>query len=110
MINLKVFNVTQLATNCCYLIDESTKKSAVTDPGDRSDELISEIEKNGSKLEYIFLTHGHFDHIGYAKQLADKFGAKIVTGRVIANFLLTLTIISASITENLLSRSMLIYY
>ena len=87
MINLKVFNVTQLATNCCYLIDESTKKSAVTDPGDRSDELISEIEKNGSKLEYIFLTHGHFDHIGYAKQLADKFGAKIVTGKSNSKFL-----------------------
>ena len=49
MINIKVFNVTQLATNCCYLVDKTTGKSAVTDPGDKSEKLISEIEKNGGK-------------------------------------------------------------
>ena len=81
MINIKVFNVTQLATNCCYLVDKTTGKSAVTDPGDKSEKLISEIEKNGGKLDYVLLTHGHFDHIGYAKDLADRFGAKIVTGK-----------------------------
>lgn len=82
MINLKIFNVTELMTNCCYLADEETGKSAVVDPGDKSEKLISLIEGNGSALEYVILTHAHYDHIGYAKQLADKFGARIVIGRL----------------------------
>lgn len=80
MIDVKVYNVTFLATNCCYLVDKATGKSAVVDPGEKSDELIEQIEKDGGKLEYVMLTHGHYDHIGYAKQLADRFNAKIVTG------------------------------
>ena len=29
----------------------------------------------------ILLTHGHYDHIGWVKAIAKKFGAKIVIGR-----------------------------
>lgn len=81
MIDIKLYHVTELATNCCYLVDEATGKSAVTDPGAESNALISQIEKDGGRLEYVILTHGHYDHICFAKQLADKFGAKIVTGK-----------------------------
>ena len=81
MIDIKLYHVTEIATNCCYLVDEATGKSAVTDPGAESNALISQIEKDGGRLEYVILTHGHYDHICFAKQLADKFGAKIVTGK-----------------------------
>lgn len=80
MIKVKVYPVTMLATNCVYIVDEATGKAAVADPGGRSGDLIEQINKDGGKLEYILLTHGHYDHIGYAKQLAEMFGAKIVTG------------------------------
>lgn len=80
MIKIKVYNVTALATNCCLLTDEKTGKMAVSDPGDKSEKLIADIKANGGKLEYVMLTHGHYDHIGYAKQLAQMFGAKIVSG------------------------------
>lgn len=87
MIDVKIYNVTFLDTNCCYLVDKATKKSAVVDPGDKCDELIAQIENDGGKLEYVMLTHGHYDHIGYAKQLAAKFGAEIVTGEKENEFL-----------------------
>lgn len=87
MINYKIFHVTQLATNCCYLIDEATGKSAVIDPGDKSDELIKAIEADSGSLEYVILTHGHYDHIAYAKKLADLFNAKIITGERNNDFL-----------------------
>lgn len=87
MIKYKIFNVTQLATNCCYLIDEATGKSAVIDPGDKSDELIKAIEADSGSLEYVILTHGHYDHIAYAKKLADLFNAKIITGERNNDFL-----------------------
>ena len=81
MIQLQIYPVTMLQTNCSYLIDKDTGCSAVVDPGARSAKLEAQIEQDGGKLDYILLTHGHYDHICYAKQLADKFGAKIVTGK-----------------------------
>lgn len=81
MINIKIYPVTEIGTNCSYLIDEATGKAAVVDPGAKSQRLIEQIKSDGGKLEYVMLTHGHYDHIAYAKQLADRFGAKIVTGR-----------------------------
>lgn len=78
MIELKVYHVTMIMTNCYLLTDKDTGEMAVVDPGDRSDKLIEYINSNGGKLKYVLLTHGHFDHIGYAKQLADMFNAKIV--------------------------------
>lgn len=32
-----------------------------------------------TRLDYILITHGHFDHIGEAVQLAQKTGARLVT-------------------------------
>ena len=32
----------------------------------------------GANLEYILLTHGHFDHIGGVKAVKAKTGAKVV--------------------------------
>lgn len=81
MIHIQIYPVTPLQTNCCYLREEGTNASAVSDPGARSRALEQQIEKDGGKLDYVLLTHGHYDHICYAKQLADKFGAKIVTGK-----------------------------
>ena len=81
MIKIQIYPVTMLQTNCCYLVDEATGKAAVSDPGARSKALEAQIEKDGGKLEYVLITHGHYDHICYAKQLADKYGAKVVTGK-----------------------------
>jgi glyoxylase-like metal-dependent hydrolase (beta-lactamase superfamily II) len=55
--------------NCYILIDESTNKSAVIDPGECSSELLDSIcSNNAQDMEYILLTHGHYDHIlGVAK-------------------------------------------
>lgn len=87
MINIEIYKVTELATNCCYLVDEATGRAAVSDAGGRSEKLIEKIKQNGGKLDYVMLTHGHYDHICFAKQLADMFGAKIVTGRANNEFL-----------------------
>lgn len=87
MIDITTYNVTMILTNCYLLTDRETGEMAVVDPGDRSEKLIKKIKDNGNKLTYVILTHGHFDHIGYAKQLADLFGAKIVCGKKTDKFL-----------------------
>lgn len=72
------FHVGWLATNCYVLTDESTGKTAVIDPGDFPQELSDSIESIGAdNIEYVLLTHCHFDHILGAKKLAEKFKAKV---------------------------------
>lgn len=53
--------------NNCVLID------APADP----DYILGEIEKNGLTLKKIFLTHGHFDHIGAVADLVDRTGCEV---------------------------------
>jgi glyoxylase-like metal-dependent hydrolase (beta-lactamase superfamily II) len=80
MTEISVYPVTMIMTNCYLITDKATVEMAVVDPGGKSEQLIDDINKSGGKLKYVILTHGHYDHIGYAKQMADLFGAKIICG------------------------------
>lgn len=63
----------------CYLV--STEKAAVViDPGFRSVEALDFLKNAKDKERLILLTHGHFDHIGYADELARLTDTKIAIG------------------------------
>lgn len=64
-----------LAVNCYILTDNG--EAAVIDPGTRADLILNKIEESGAALTKILLTHGHFDHTGAVKALAEKTGAKV---------------------------------
>ncbi len=49
------------AANCYVLTDDNSKTAVVIDPGIPSDEVNDALL--GYSLKFIFLTHGHFDHI-----------------------------------------------
>lgn len=65
--------------NCCLIIDEVTNKSALVDCTEYSSKMIELI--GDTDLEYILLTHGHFDHIVGAKDVKAKYGAKVVISK-----------------------------
>ncbi len=87
MTEIKVCAVTMIMTNCYLITDKDTGDMAVVDPGGKSDVLIDDIDNSDGVLKYVILTHGHYDHIGYAKQLADKYNAKIICGELTNEFL-----------------------
>lgn len=66
---IKSMQVGELATNCYILIDEAEKKAAVIDPGDEADRILAELKGLDAQVEYILLTHGHYDHIGAVARL-----------------------------------------
>ena len=67
-----------IETNCWLypLEDESKGKRhcAVIDPGDEAPRIISRLTKLDWVPSYIFLTHGHFDHVMALPDLLEAFG------------------------------------
>ena len=50
-------------TNCYLIGDEAEKVCALVDPGGSLEAVRAMVERSGLKLEKIFLTHGHYDHV-----------------------------------------------
>lgn len=77
-----------LQENCYMIIDETTNKGVLVDPGSEGDKIASIIEKEGCSIEAILLTHCHFDHNGAVVELKEKFNAKVYLNEVEAEYML----------------------
>ena len=65
-------------TNCYLLADEATGDALAVDCPVFSAEYRAMLQKAGvTRLKYILLTHGHFDHVCGVKELKDAFGGEI---------------------------------
>lgn len=79
MIDIKVITSSSLGTNMYLLTDAATGKQAIVDcPPIRTRQIAFLQENVTDKLEYILLTHGHFDHILGLGDMLEQFGGKIV--------------------------------
>lgn len=83
--NIKKIVLGNISVNC-YLIKSETF-AIVIDPGYYSEEIVDFLNENSGKERLILLTHGHFDHIGGAKQISDETGVKIGIGENDAPYL-----------------------
>jgi hydroxyacylglutathione hydrolase len=69
--------VTPLQQNCSIIWCTATMRAAVIDPGGDLPRIRAAIAQAGVTVEKILLTHGHIDHAGEAKPLADELGVPI---------------------------------
>ena len=60
-------------TNCYILADEKTKAAAIIDPGENVPEIKELVKKDNLDVRAIFLTHGHYDHVGGVAALRKKY-------------------------------------
>ena len=67
---------------------EDTKECIFIDPGDELDKLIAVQENNQLIPQYIFITHGHIDHAGAAKELSERLNLEIIGPHIADDFLL----------------------
>ena len=75
---MHVIPIPCLNDNYAYIIHEKYSKIVgVVDPSESSP-IISFLNKNKLKLDYILNTHHHFDHIGGNEELKKLYNAKVV--------------------------------
>ena len=66
-----------IMTNCYLLQDEKAKVCALIDPGDDAKQVEMLVDNSGCTLQYILLTHGHFDHWGAMRPLLEKYDVPV---------------------------------
>lgn len=69
--------VTLFEQNCTIIWDDATRQAVVIDPGGDVPTILAAIESNALKVEKIWLTHGHIDHVGGAAELRDALKVPI---------------------------------
>ncbi len=66
------------ASNCYIAGCPESKNAVIIDPSEYSDSMRKFISEHGLNLEYIFITHNHFDHNQAVSSVLDQFSAKVI--------------------------------
>jgi glyoxylase-like metal-dependent hydrolase (beta-lactamase superfamily II) len=69
--------VTPFQQNCTLLWCETSRKTAIVDPGGELNRITDLISSRALVPEKILLTHGHIDHAGGAAALSQQLGVPI---------------------------------
>jgi len=69
--------VGSLEVNCYIVQNMQNSQAVVIDPGSDTDKILRFIDEHDLTVKGIFLTHGHFDHIGSVRLVHEKTGAPV---------------------------------
>ena len=71
------FETGPLQENAYLVIDRGSGAAVMVDPGDEGERLIEAIERENVRLDAIWLTHAHFDHIGAVAPVRRRFSVPV---------------------------------
>jgi len=71
MLKIDMLNLGIYWVNCYIIRDEESSSCCVIDPGGSPKKVLNYLSENSLTLEAILLTHGHFDHVGGVRELAE---------------------------------------
>jgi glyoxylase-like metal-dependent hydrolase (beta-lactamase superfamily II) len=63
--------------NSYLVIDDTTNRAVLIDPGDEGELLVEMVRNSGATLEAIWLTHAHIDHIGGIAEVRRHFDVPV---------------------------------
>ena len=70
-----------IETNCYIVYDEVSKEAMVIDPAWDYEAIDKALTDRGLQLKFVFLTHGHADHIGALQELRNKKDVPVYVGK-----------------------------
>lgn len=77
MLQMHTMPLGDYQTNCYLIWNEGSDTCAVIDPGYEPETVLLKARQLGKTVEAILLTHGHFDHVGGVKGIAQQTGCKV---------------------------------
>lgn len=78
MLSIKKFVLGPVATNTYLLADTETEDAVVIDPGGNGHVIVKAANEKGWKIQQIWLTHAHFDHLGGIAEIVSDSGGVVV--------------------------------
>ena len=73
---IHIHGVWPLYTNT-FLLITAAGHAVVVDPAAEAETYLAQLKENNATLTDIFLTHGHYDHVGSVAALKKAIGAKV---------------------------------
>ena len=62
---------------CTYIIEGNSGECVIIDPGDEREKIENVLDENSLTPKAVFLTHGHFDHIGEVDYFRKKYSCPL---------------------------------
>ncbi|WP_209122682.1 MBL fold metallo-hydrolase [Alkalihalobacillus sp. BA299] len=84
---IKTFSLGQLQTNCYVVTDINETFCMIVDPGEEPDDVIEYVRDK--KVDFIFLTHCHHDHIAGLNKIKQHTNAPVAVHHTEAMWLTT---------------------
>ena len=72
-LTVRTLTVTPFEQNARIVVEHSSKRALVVDPGGDCDRIVDELADLNVVVEAVFLTHSHIDHCGGVRQLYRDF-------------------------------------
>ncbi len=77
-LELQIIPVTPFQQNCSLLWDKESLEAVLVDPGGEPERILEVVKSLGVTVKEIWLTHGHLDHAGGAKNIREQIGVPVI--------------------------------
>ncbi|MFL5467437.1 MAG: MBL fold metallo-hydrolase [Gemmatimonadaceae bacterium] len=76
-LDVQTITVGAFQENCYLVIDERSNRAVIVDPGSEGDRLVAAVDQSGAKLDAVWVTHAHVDHVGAIASIKRKWDVPI---------------------------------
>jgi glyoxylase-like metal-dependent hydrolase (beta-lactamase superfamily II) len=76
-VKIDVRTVGPFQENCYLVVDETTNRAVLIDPGDDATQLVEMVRASNAELDAIWLTHAHIDHIGAIAEVRRRYDVPV---------------------------------
>lgn len=74
---VRTLTVGPLQENSYLVVDEESWRAVFIDPGAEGERLLAALEESGARLDAIWLTHAHMDHVGAVAEIVRHHGVPV---------------------------------